>query len=326
MFQENRGLLDKNRTEGYLIEKGDFMDFRDLSYVLAIAKTQNITKAADSLYVTQPTLTKFLQNLEKEMGQKLFRKLGNRFVLTYAGERYVAKATEILNLKKELDQEMGDIIKQNAGRLKIAFPTMRGTYMLPCTLPIFHSLYPNMHLDILEAHSSLLEGMLLNGEADLAFFNLPVKSPDIDYEIISHEEVVLVLAADHPLKDAGIEKEGCKYPWLDLHLLADEPFILQPSGQRTRQTVDQLFKICHFHPQVRLQTSNISAAAELASRGYAACFVTETHLKHIPFKQQPLFFSVGDPNTTVDFVAAFRKGSYLSYHAQEYIKIVRDFT
>ena len=104
MFQENRGLLDKNRTEGYLIEKRNFMDFRELSYVLAIAKTQNITKAADSLYVTQPTLTKFLQNLEKEMGQKLFRKLGNRFVLTYAGERYVAKATEILNLKLILGQ------------------------------------------------------------------------------------------------------------------------------------------------------------------------------------------------------------------------------
>ena len=65
--------------------------FKDLSYVIAIAKTQNITKAADMLYVTQLTLTKFLQNLEREMGQKLFKKLGNRFVLTYAGERYVAK-------------------------------------------------------------------------------------------------------------------------------------------------------------------------------------------------------------------------------------------
>lgn len=107
--------------------------------------------------------------------------------------------------------------------------------------------------------------MLLNGEADLAFFNLPVKSPYIDYEIISHEEVVLVLAADHPLKSAGIKKDGCKYPWLDLHLLEQEPFILQPPGQRTRQTVDQLFKTSHFHPQVRLLTSNISAAAELAS-------------------------------------------------------------
>ena len=66
------------------------MDFKDLSYVLAIARYQNITKAANSLYVTQP-------------GQKLFRKLGHRFVLTYAGERYVEKASEILNLKKELD-------------------------------------------------------------------------------------------------------------------------------------------------------------------------------------------------------------------------------
>ena len=51
------------------------MDFKDLSYVIAIAKTQNITKAADMLYVTQPTLTKFLQNLEREMGQKLFKKI-----------------------------------------------------------------------------------------------------------------------------------------------------------------------------------------------------------------------------------------------------------
>ena len=182
------------------------MDFKDLSYVIAIAKTQNITKAADMLYVTQPTLTKFLQNLEREMGQKLFKKLGNRFVLTYAGERYVAKATEILNLKKELDQEMGDIIRQNAGLLKIAFPTMRGTYMLPCTLPIFRSLYPHVRLEIREAHSSLLEGMLLNGDADLAFFNLPVKNPDIDYQIISHEEVVLVLGNEPPFKNKGIKK------------------------------------------------------------------------------------------------------------------------
>ena len=186
------------------------MDFKDLSYVIAIAKTQNITKAADMLYVTQPTLTKFLQNLEREMGQKLFKKLGNRFVLTYAGERYVAKATEILNLKKELDQEMGDIIRQNAGLLKIAFPTMRGTYMLPCTLPIFRSLYPHVRLEIREAHSSLLEGLLLNGDADLAFFNLPVKNPDIDYQIISHEEVVLVLGNDHPLKNKGIKKGPVK--------------------------------------------------------------------------------------------------------------------
>ena len=68
------------------------------------------------------------------MGQKLFKKLGNKFTLTYAGQRYVAKATEILNIKKELDQEMNDIVRSNVGVLKVAFPVMRGTYMLPLSL------------------------------------------------------------------------------------------------------------------------------------------------------------------------------------------------
>lgn len=302
------------------------MDFKDLSYVLAIAKHQNITKAADSLYVTQPTLTKFLQNLEKELGQKLFRKLGHRFVLTYAGERYVARATEILNLKKGLDQEMSDIIRDNHGSLKIAFPTMRGTYMLPCTLPVFHSRYPNVNLDILEEHSSRLEGMLLSGEADLAFFNLPVRSPDIDYEIISHEEVLLITADNHPLAGHGICQKGCKYPWIDLKLFAEESFIMQIPGQRTRQTVDQLFKEYGLVPHIKLQTGNIPAEVMLAAKGYGCCFVTETHLKHIRLEENIARFSVGNPCTTVDFVAAFRRGSYLPYHAREYISIVREFT
>ncbi len=302
------------------------MDFKELNYIIAIDKYQNITKAADSLYITQPTLTKFLQQQERLLGQKLFKKLGNRFVPTYAGERYVARAKEMLNIKKELDQEMGDIARNNEGALKIAFPSMRGTYMLPCTLPIFHSLYPNVKLDILEAHSSLLEGMILNGDTDLAFFNLPVKSPDIDWEIISHEEVLLVLCASHPLARAGVSRPGCKYPWMDISLMEKEPFILQTPGQRTRQTVDILLKSCNFTPYIKLQTGNIHASVELASKGYGACFVTETHLKHIGLESKLAYFSVGKPCTTVDFVAAFRRGSYIPYHAQEYIKIVRDFT
>lgn len=302
------------------------MDFKELSYVTAIAKYQNITRAADSLYITQPTLSKFLQNLEQELGQKLFKKLGNKFVLTYAGERYVAKASEILNLKKELDMEMSDIMKSHTGLLKVAFPVMRGTYMLPCTLPIFHSLYPHVRLEILEANSRDLEDQLLRGEIDLAFFNLPVKSPDIDYEIISHEECVLVLSVDHPLADRGVPREGCRYPWMDLTLMRDEPFILQVPGQRTRQTVDRLLKSYDLKPDIRLETRNIQASVELASRNYAAAFVTETHLKHIHTQKKLAYFSVGKPSTTVDFVAAFRRGSYVPYHAQEYIKIVKDFT
>ena len=113
---------------------------------------------------------------------------------------------------------------------------------------------------------------------------------------------------------------------MDLNLLRDEPLILQIPGQRTRQTVDTLLKKCDFSPNIKLQTSNISAEVDLAARGYGACFVTETHLKHIAAGKKVVYFSVGDPCTTVDFVAAYRRGSYIPYHAREYIKIVKDFT
>ena len=302
------------------------MDFRELSYVVAIAKHQNITKAADSLYITQPTLTKFLQGLEKSLEQKLFRRIGNRYALTFAGERYVARAVEILNLKKELDDEMNDIVRSSSGALRIACPAMRSTYMLPCTLPVFSKRWPNVKINLIEASSYLLEDMLVSGEADLAFFNGPVKSPLVDCEVITHEEIVLVFSAGHPLTALGVSREDCKFPWIDLTLLKDAEFIFQTETQRTWQTVGPLVRALPYVPKVRLRTSNIQAAVELAAAGYGAYFVTESHLRHMKCREQLACFSVGRPSTSVDFVAAFRKGGYMSHYAREYIKVVRDFT
>lgn len=302
------------------------MDFKDLSYVIAISQYQNITKAANSLYISQPTLTKFVKNLEKNLGQKLFRKVGNKFLLTYAGERYVAKSIEILQLKKELDYEMADIMKSNIGVLNIAFPAVRGTYMLPCTLPIFKSLYPNVHINITESASSTLENMILAGTTDLAFFNAPVKSTDVAYDIISTEEIVLVLSKNHPYAEKGIKKKNCSHLWIDLKELKDELFIIQKPEQRTRQVINNILKENGINPSKQLITSNIRATAELAAKNYGVAFVCETHLNHMPLNDDIICFSCGNPMVTLDFVAAYRKGSYLSYHAQEYIEIVKEFT
>lgn len=302
------------------------MDFRELRYITAVAKYQNITKAAASLYVGQPTLTKAIQNLEQELGQKLFRKLGNKFVLTYAGEVFVRKSEQILLLKDELDHELSDIVKSNVGVLKVSFPVMRGSYMLPCTVPVFAGLYPNVKLDIVEADSAQLEEMLLRGDTDLAFFNLPVRNKDLDYELIRHEELLLLLHPEHPLQEKAISRPDSNYPWLSLDLLREEPFILFTQSQRTRQIADKLFAQYRMEPNIFLQTRNIQAALHLAAQGYGACFVSETHLRHVSFPRPPLTFSVGEPPVTMDFVAAFRKNAYLPFHAKEYITMVKRFT
>jgi len=301
------------------------MDFRELQYVVSIAKQQNITRASEEVFVSQPTLSKFVQNLEHCLGQPLFRRLGNKFLLTYAGERYVEKAKAMLSMKKELDEELSDILKKDIGELKIAFPIMRGTYMLPCTLPVFRMEFPRVKVTVSEANSAVLEDMILDGEIDLAFFTLPITSPDICYDTIKEEEIVLAMNAGHPLISESVTRAGCKYPWIDLTKLKDETFILQRPDQRTRNTTDQLLQEYNIVPKVSLNIRNILAAVELAARGYGITFVGENHLRHINPKEKPACFSVGKPKTMTSFVAAYRRGIYLPVYAQRYIQIVREF-
>ena len=221
---------------------------------------------------------------------------------------------------------MGDIISKNEGVLKIGFPAMRSTYMLPCTLPIFRSLYPEVRILIREEMSDVLVRLIQEGEIDLAFFNRFENDKDIDYTIMSREELLLVVSKENPLCGMGVKMHGCKYPHMDLRLLSDQNVIMQVPGQRTRSITDRIFKNAGMEPNIILETGNIQAEAELAARNFGVAFITETHLKHVACTDRLAFFSVGKPNTTVDFVAAYRMNSYIPYHAQEYMKIVKEFT
>ena len=198
--------------------------------------------------------------------------------------------------------------------------------MLPCTLPIFRKLYPNVKIEICEANSNQLSAMVIDGEIDLAFYNFFEKHPNIDYSLISHEELVLVVSTKSELASKGTLKENCKYPHFNLEELGDTGIIMLIPEQRTRQITEQVMKEAKFAPNIILETSNIPAATELAARNYGVTFITETHLKHLNLKNEFRCFSVGSPCTFVDFVAAYRKNSYLSKYAQEYIEIVKDFT
>jgi DNA-binding transcriptional LysR family regulator len=301
------------------------LDFRELNYIAALVKYQSISKAAESLYISQPTLSKFVQNLEQDFGQPLFKRLGNKFLLTYFGERYYEKAVQILDLQKQMKEELIDIVKKNIGILNVSFPPTRSMYMLPLTLPVFSEKYPFVKMNILEMNSSALETKLLSGETDLAFFNLPIKSKHIAYEVLSVEEILLVVPPHHALAGNGIYQEECRHLWIDIRLFEKEMFILQAEDQRTRQTTDKIFTQTNMNPPHAMVLRNIPASVQLVANGYGVCFVAETHLKYLNLKTEPLYFSVGTPPVKTKFVAAYRRGVYLPTYLTDYIQIVKDF-
>ncbi len=301
------------------------MELKDIDYLIAVAKYGNISKAAESLYISQPALSKYITGLEKRVNLPLFNRIGNRFVLTYAGERYLARAKEIATCRDSLERELQDIAGCNDGELKIAVPVIRGSHILPSVIPEFRKLYPHIRLTLNESDSQPLEKLLLDGNVDLAIIHLPIKNPAIHYTLIRKECLLMAVPQNNPLIKHGKKVDGYSFPWIDLSLFRNEDFILTKPNQRTRQICDELFKKEKIAPHIILCTANVETAVRLSAAEVGISFAPETFIRFLHGESSAQYFIIGNPIVTSDLVIAYRNGAYLSTYANAFIEITQKF-
>ena len=129
------------------------MEFRQLQYVIQIAKEKNFSRAAEKLHIAQPSLSQQLSKLEKEIGVLLFRRTTNSVELTHAGSCFVEKAQNILDNVEQLKQEMDDIAHMRKGKLVVGSLPITGSHILPLVLPVFGKPYPEIEVVLVEDSS-----------------------------------------------------------------------------------------------------------------------------------------------------------------------------
>lgn len=299
------------------------MDFTGLQYFLAIVKHRNLTRAAQELYISQPTLTKFLQKLESEIGGKVFRKNGHQYELTFLGQRFLEYAQKINALNQDWHKELSDMRSSFEGELNIAVPPMRSACLIPQFLPEFHQKHPGVHINFFEYGQLIQDHLLTKPNLDFGILSDWQAHPNLNYELLKTEEMLLILPPDHPLGQKAIQREGFGYPWLDLSLLAEEPFILHFPEQTTGRAAQQLFDQYHIQPPVPFLTYNNQTCIQLASQGLGASFAPESYVKYT-MKIWPMqAFSVGKTPLLGKLVIAYRKNSYLSTYALDFIQIAK---
>lgn len=298
--------------------------FRELEYFVSIAKHQRVGKASQELNISQPTLSKFVQKIEGTLGLTLFNKLGNKFLLTYAGKRYLETAEAILQMKRDLYRDLSAIEKDHVDEIKIGMSILRGQCIMPKVLPLFREKYPNVKVSIFEASSYFMEQKILNGNLDIAFVVMPAKNPELSCEILVQEEMVLLMPLDCDKAKFAQQKEGFKYPWIDIKELEEEQFILLWSDQRTRRVVDQVFREANVLPQNILTTRNIMTSIELVTNGYGMTFSGELPLHYFQLNEKLNVFSVGQNLTLFTLSVIHRSGVNLSPITQEFIAMVKD--
>ena len=147
--------------------------FRNYEYFVAIAEAGSLTRAAEILYVSQPSLSQYLRRLESELGVELFNHRTSPLKLTYTGERYYESVKQMMRLEENIKKEFQDIKNQESGCLRLGVAFWRGACLLPDIFPEFHRQYPGIRIELMEDHSDKLALALMNGKLDIAVMNLP---------------------------------------------------------------------------------------------------------------------------------------------------------
>lgn len=303
------------------------MNIHELNYVLCIAKHQNMTKAAQELFISQPTLSKHLGKLERELGIKLFSRSDNCYIPTHAGRRYMEYASQVLALTKDWEKELADLRSLNAGELNVAFPLMRSSCMIPWILPAFQQMHPGIRLNFLEETYAVQERLLSDSGIDFAIFSDGNLNPKLEYETLGREEILLAVSRSHPMAEGYPDSEHMAkpYPIVDWDKLRNEKFILHFPEQNTGAITERLLKKHKIQPEVPFYTRNTQAALLLVQQSLGICFAPETYIRSMTFHTPPVCFSLGDEEAFTSTILAYRKGAYLTGYALDFIQIAKDY-
>lgn len=297
------------------------MDLKQFEYVLTINEERSFSKAAKKLFISQPSLSQYINRLETQLGVTVFDRNTSPLTLTYEGELYIETALNILSILDNLQKKFDDVSDLKIGRLNIGLTPSKANNPLPDILPVFKEKYPGIDITITEAASSELEDLLSHGMVDLCLMNLPIKSKNIEYDEILKEKIYL---AAPPAYSGTTEDRGEKYPFISIESLAEEPFILLHSDQRVRQIADNFFANAGIKPKILLETSSIETALRLSAAGMGFCFVPESYISSSYLVKTPKYYSFGEPAFSWTLVIAYRQNAYRTKAANAFADTVKD--
>lgn len=208
------------------------LDFR-LSVFYTVAKRLSFTKAAAELFVTQPAVTKHVQELENQFGTALFDRRGNQVSLTTAGSLLLRHAETIMATYRQLEFDMNALKGEPGGTLRLGASSTVAQYVIPPVLARYHEQSADVSISLLSGNTEQIEQALLNNDIDLGLVEGRTHHSDIRYTSFVKDELVLICRPDHPL--AGRDE-------ITLDELRTVPIVLRERGSGSLEVVEHALR------------------------------------------------------------------------------------
>lgn len=295
------------------------MEFRQLESFCAVVRYQSFTKAAEKLYISQPTISTHIRMLEQEFNSRLIIRTTKNIEITPHGKELFACAQKIFTLKNDLIQKWSE---ENKKIIRIGASTIPADYILPEVLPLFCQKYPDIQLHIHQNDSGNILQSILNGKFSIGMVGMKSFEKELDFVPFFHDEIVMIT----PKQEKFLHFAQKAFNQDDLiSLLKKETIILREQGSGSKKRLESYFE------QINLSEKSLNIIArlndqesikKLVASGLGISFISA---KAITSADNLLTMKLPENNLTRSLYFAYHKDYILKEHILSFIKFVQNF-
>ena len=305
-------------------------------YVYEVYKERSFTKAAQNLYISQPSLSARIKKIEEIIGEPLFDRSTTPLQLTEVGKVYIEAAEEITQIEQRVENYINDLAGLKTGNLAVGASTLFAAYVVPSLITQFNQKFPDVHIQLIEGNTAELEEMLGSNALDFVIDNYHYDSILYNKELYCEENILLAVPKHfavneelgmYQLSYKNIKNKNYlnqKYPAVPLGRFADLPFIMLTQGNDTRTRGDRLCRNVGFKPNIVLEFNQQSTAYMASSTQLGATFISYILVSQLPTFENLVYYKLDGEEAKRKVFFYYKTHKYKTRVMEEFVRMMHE--
>lgn len=292
--------------------------------IYTVYREKSFSKAAQKLFIAQPSLSLMVKRIEEQVGMPLFDRSTKPITLTEAGREYIAAIEQIRHIETSFGNYIQAAKDLEAGSLGIGSNQLLSSLVLPKYISRFSQKYPGIKLSLLDANSTTLANAIAAGELDIIIDNHTLPEELFEKKHLATEHLLLAVPAAFADNEALRPYQLTYYDILNqrhldpglspvpLELFKDVPFILMNRDNDTRKQTSILFQSVGFNPTVVLELDRLMTLYSYIEQGLGASIVSDTLIRNVRSGGNILFYPLPPQNARREIFVSYKRNKYYS--------------
>ena len=305
-------------------------------YVYEVYKERSFTKAAQNLYISQPSLSARIKKIEEIIGEPLFDRSTTPLQLTEVGKVYIEAAEEITQIEQRVENYINDLAGLKTGNLAVGASTLFAAYVVPSLITQFNQKFPDVHIQLIEGNTAELEEMLGSNALDFVIDNYHYDSILYNKELYCEVNILLAVPKHFAINEElgmyqlsykNIKNKNYlnqKYPAVPLGRFADLPFIMLTQGNDTRTRGDRLCRNVGFKPNIVLEFNQQSTAYMASSTQLGATFISDILVSQLPTFENLVYYKLDGEEAKRKVFFYYKTHKYKTRVMEEFIRMMHE--